>query len=473
MTKSKLKVKTRFCPSPTGLLHLGNVRTALFNALLAVGQQGTFLLRIEDTDKTRSDVEYTEALQVDMLWLGLDWNEGPGREGDAGPYWQSQRQAIYDKYYHELEAKNLAYPCFCTEQQLTLARKLQRAAGKPPRYPGTCRGLTKEQVQEKIASGIPATLRFHIPQDEQTTFHDLVRGEQRFNNNDIGDFIIRRGDGTSPFMYCNAIDDALMGVTHALRGEDHLTNTPRQIMILQALDLPIPTYGHISLIIGPDGTPLSKRHGSRSLQVLREQGYLPKAVNNYLARLGHYYPQDKLMSFAELAEHFSLTSLGSAPARFDANQLLFWQREAVAELTGEHFWVWAGELVDSLVPENAREVFMQSIRPNVTFPTDVEHWAKIIYTETWAYGEEQRQILQQAEAKFFTTALQALEEHGPNIEKINAVLKETLQVKGKALFQPLRVALTNEIHGPELAQLFELLGKERVAERLRNALSCL
>ena len=282
-------VKTRFCPSPTGYLHLGNVRTALFSALLAKHSKGCFLLRIEDTDKTRSDDVFTHALIEDLRWLGLHWQEGVDAGGDLGPYHQSQRQSIYDDYYERLIAMKMAYMCFCTEEQLTLQRTLQQKAGKPPRYSGVCRHLSDAEIKEKIAAGVKPTLRFCIPENEMITFTDMVRGEQRFNSNDLGDFVIKRADGTAPFMYGNAIDDALMGVTHVLRGEDHLTNTPRQIAILKALNLPVPQYGHIALIVGPDGAPLSKRHGSRSLRALHEEGFLPMAIVNYLARLGHYY----------------------------------------------------------------------------------------------------------------------------------------------------------------------------------------
>ncbi|HVV67875.1 MAG TPA: glutamate--tRNA ligase [Gammaproteobacteria bacterium] len=463
-------LKTRFCPSPTGLVHLGNIRTALFNALLAKGQGGIFLLRIEDTDKARSDVQFAEALQEDLRWLGLDWDEGPGCEGAAGPYWQSQRQTIYDRYYQQLEQLKLAYPCFCTEQQLALARKLQRSAGKPPRYAGTCRELTKEAIAEKLAQGLQPTLRFQVPLDQETVFHDLVRGEQRFKNNDIGDFIIRRADGTPPFMYCNAIDDALMGVTHALRGEDHLTNTPRQIMILKALNLPIPQYGHISLIIGSDGAPLSKRHGSRSIQALREQGYLPKAINNYLARLGHYYAAEQLMDMQELAERFSLKSLGAAPARFDANQLLYWQREVVQRLDNLAFWQWAGEAAQQLVPEQTKDLFINSVRTNVTFPADCAHWAQVFYQEDWSYGEEQQTILREAGAKYFAVVEKVLNQQGAKLDDVIAALKTELQVKGKMLFQPLRIALTGEMHGPELLVIFELLGEKRLADRIEKAM---
>jgi glutamyl-tRNA synthetase len=467
----KTLLKTRFCPSPTGFLHLGNMRTALFNALLAKGQCGIFLLRIEDTDKTRSETHYTDAVQKDLQWLGLQWDEGPNHDAGAGPYWQSQRQAIYDKYYQQLEEKNLAYPCFCTEQQLALTRKIQVSSGKPPRYAGTCRQLTPEAVQEKLAQGLKPALRFIIPLNQETSFDDLVRGDQRFNNNDIGDFIIRRADGTAPFMYCNAIDDALMGVTHALRGEDHLTNTPRQIMILKALNLPIPTYGHISLIVGDDGAPLSKRHGSRSIEALREEGYLPVAIVNYLARLGHHYAEEHWMDLEQLSVHFSIKSLGSAPARFDAHQLLHWQHESVLRLNKEELWQWMNLQDDPALPADQHDIFIETVRNNITFPQDAKKWLDRLYTEEWNHGDTEQQVLREAGAVFFETAIHALDALGADVEKITTQLKEKLNVKGKALFQPLRVALTGEIHGPELAQIALLLGKMRMKQRLEKALN--
>lgn len=461
-------IKSRFCPSPTGLLHLGNVRTALFNTLLANGQHGIFLVRIEDTDKARSTQESADALQVDMKWLGLDWDEGPGKDKGAGPYWQSQRQSIYDHYYQILEQKGLVYPCFCSEQQLAIARKIQLSTGKPPRYSGTCRSLTQEVVSQKLAAGLQPALRFRVPQNQQTVFDDLVRGQQSFDNNDIGDFIIRRADGTPPFMYCNAIDDALMGVTHALRGEDHLTNTPRQIMILQALDLPVPTYGHISLIIGSDGSPLSKRTGSRSVQELREQGFWPIAVVNYLARLGHYYPEGHFMSFEELASKFSLSSLSGAPARFDYHQLLHWQREALLHAQPEQIWQWMGETVHDHVPDAHKDLFIKTITPNILFPNEAAHWVWLIYSQELGYSEVSQAILKEANPDYFKIALEVIANGGLDYQKIIETLKSKLHLKGKALFQPLRVALTNELHGPELAPLIELIGMSQVKRRLEN-----
>ncbi len=465
MTTTKLK--SRFCPSPTGLMHLGNTRTALFSALLARHANGIFLLRIEDTDKQRSEERYTDILMTDLLWLNLPWQEGPNHDLGAGPYWQSQRQPIYDRYYAQLEQSDLAYPCFCSEQQLALHRKVQRAAGKPPRYPGTCRQLTPAQIQEKLAQGLQPVLRFAVPEHAEIVFTDLVRGEQRFASDDLGDFIIRRGDGTPPFMYCNAIDDALMGVTQALRGEDHLTNTPRQILILQALKLPIPSYGHITLIVGPDGSPLSKRHGSRSVQELREQGFLPAAIVNYLARLGHYYDDDSFMSIEQLAAKFSLENLGKSPARFDPHQLLRWQKEAVAHLSHEQLWDWLeGRLQKKLIPADKRELFLATVQPNIAFPDDAQAWANIFFSDEITPSDEARAILAATPKTFFEAATEALKTSGPDFSALSKILKEKHNVSGKNLFQPLRAALTGELHGPEMAKMFILLGEKKIHERL-------
>lgn len=465
------KVKTRFCPSPTGLVHLGNIRTALFNALFVRAHHGIFLLRIEDTDKERSKEKYTNWLQEDLTWLGLKWDEGPNVGGDNGPYHQSERQAIYDKYYAQLEKSGLAYPCFCSEEQLELSRKIQRSQGKPPRYAGTCRNLTKEEVEEKLAQGEKATLRFKVDEAATITFNDLVKGEQTFYGRDIGDFIIRRTDGTPPFMYCNAIDDAMMKVTNVFRGDDHLTNTPRQIMMLQALDLSVPQYGHISLIVGNDGAPLSKRTGSRSVQQLRAEGFLPIAINNYLARLGHHFEDEsKLMTLDELAAGFKVESLGSAPARYDESQLLHWQKTAVLSLNADEFWDWLGEMVQHIVPKDRREQFVETVHPNVVFPVDAKNWAEIFFSDNLEFNDENIATLREAGESFFTTALEAIEQRGIDVKAITQMLKEKCNVKGKQLFMPLRLAATGQLHGPELPQVFSLLGKEKLKARLAQVL---
>src|SRR3990167_5558135 len=402
-------IKTRFCPSPTGYIHLGNVRTALFSALLAKHLKGCFLLRIEDTDKARSDEVFTHALIEDLRWLGLHWDEGVEVGGEFGPYHQSHRQNIYDDYYERLIAMKMAYPCFCTEAQLSLHRTLQQKSGKPPRYSGACRRLSETEIQNKIAMGIKPTLRFQLLENETITFVDMVRGEQRFESNDLGDFVIRRADGTAPFMYGNAIYDALMGVTHVLRGEDHVANTPRQLAILKALNLPVATYGHIALIIGSDGAPLSKRHGSRSVKVLREEGFLPMAIVNYLARLGHYYGHDEFLSIADLSAQFKVESLAKSPAKFNEKQLLFWQSLAVSKLNENAFWEWVGDSIRILVPEVKRQDFFAAILPNIQFPMDVKNWAESLFDELPEWDDEQRGIIEAAGSEYFSQALIALD----------------------------------------------------------------
>lgn len=461
-------MKSRFCPSPTGYIHLGNARTALFNFLIAQAQQGHFLLRIEDTDAERSKQEYVVGLMRDLHWLGAVWDEGADAKGEHGPYYQSQRADIYEQYYQKLMNNGQAYPCFCSEDQLALSRKIQRAQGQAPRYAGTCRNLTTEEVQAKIAKGEKATLRFKMPKDELIEFDDLVKGKQQFNSNDIGDFIIRRADGGSSFMFCNAVDDALMQVTMVMRGEDHLTNSPRQIMILKALNLPQLTYAHISLIVGQDGSPLSKRHGSKSIAELRELGYLPVAVVNYLARLGHSYENPDFMSMSELCEQFSAQRLGSAPAKFDAKQLDYWQKIAVMALTADEIKQWLGEhFIASLAAEKVA-AFIQLVQPNIVFPADALVWRDILFADTLVLQQDAQEVIAQAGNDYLQALQEALTNHGENYQAITAQLKETLGVKGKALFQPLRVALTGQLHGPELAPILQLMGASLAIERVKT-----
>ena len=468
-------IKTRFAPSPSGEIHLGNLRTALFNALLAMGRQGVFLLRIEDTDVQRSRKEHVEALLRDLRWLGLHWQEGPATGGPHGPYYQAQRLEIYRRYYDELAANGASYPCFCSGDQLARARRGQRIAGQPPRYPGTCANLSADEVQHRLDAGMQPTVRFRVPVGEAIEFDDLVRGGQRFQSDEIGDFIIRRSDGSAAFFFTNAIDDALMGVTHVLRGEDHLTNTPRQLLILKALGLQAPAYGHVSLLVGADGAPLSKRHGSRSVRELREQGYLPAALLNYLARLGHSFESAALCDLDQLAAGFSLQRLGRAPARFDEQQLSHWQKEAVGAASLD-------ELVDwfKLSPEYrqlpaapdaaALEALLAVLRDNVVMPADAAAWVRRLAGDELEPEPEAQQVLDAAGRAFFQQALTALEGAG-DFRSFAGAVGKAAGVKGRPLFMPLRVALTGVTHGPEMQRVWEWLGPARCRGRLQDALN--
>ena len=462
-----IDVKTRFAPSPTGLLHLGNVRTALFNALLARRQAGRFLLRIEDTDRERSRPEYVAALLEDLRWLGLDWQEGPEIGGPGEPYAQSARGGIYARYYRRLEAAERVYPCFCAPAELALSRKAQLAAGRPPRYAGTCARLTDVERAARLERGLRPTLRFRVPLGRAVEFADLVRGPQRFASDDIGDFVIRRADGTPQFFFANAVDDALMEITHVLRGEDHLANTPRQLLLLEALELPAPRYGHLALIVGADGGPLSKRAGDLSLRELRAAGYLPEALLNYLARLGHAYERDAWMEPAELASGFSTEHLGRAPARYDEAQMLHWQTEGVQRATAERLWAWMGASVWERVPSDRSEAFVAAIRPNVRFPTDALLWAERLFGADLTPSADSRAAIAAANPEFYAHALAAYDRHGAAYQPLIDELRQRTGAKGKSLFMPLRAALTGETHGPELALILQLLPPETVRRRLR------
>jgi glutamyl-tRNA synthetase len=464
-----MTVRTRFSPSPTGNIHLGNARAAIFSALYAAKHDGVFILRIEDTDAERSEEKYIEGLQDDLHWLGIDWQEGPGVDGKFGPYRQSLRQETYNIYYTVLEKKKLIYPCFCTDQELLLARKRQLSRGLPPRYLGTCKKLTAEDIQKKLDEGRQPAWRFMVPENEIVEFTDIVKGPQHFATQDIGDFIIRRADGTAPFLFCNAVDDATMKVTHVLRGEDHIANTPRQILLLQAMDLSLPQYGHLSLIVGDDGAPLSKRHGSSSVKDIREAGFLPQAIMNYLARLGHVCESQELLDFNHLAEQFVLEKLSRSPARFDTTQLMYWQKTAVQGLDAENMWRWLGESVSGQVPLNMQDLFIKVVKGNIEFPEDALKWAKIFFHDKIDFDEASAAAIRDAGEQFFVEAENAVTRNGTNINAVLEEMKTTLGLSGKKLFMPLRAALTGRIDGPEMANIAEILGQEKMQHRLSRA----
>lgn len=451
-------IKTRFAPSPTGLLHIGNARTALFSALLG----DTFLLRIEDTDAERSRSEFVDGLLEDLAWLGIRWEEGPSNSVPTPLWYQSQRSDLYREYYQKLEASGHAYPCFCSAQELEIHRKVQLSSGRPPRYSGKCAKLTPEEQTARMAEGGQPTLRFRVEKGQTVEFTDGVRGPQKFQSEDIGDFIIRRADGSAAFFFCNAIDDSLMGVSRVVRGEDHLTNTPRQILILRALDLPIPEYAHSALILGDDGAPLSKRNGSRSVRELREAGFFPVAVLNVMARLGHHYESDELMDLASLKAGFRVTSLGRSPARFDITHLKHWQSLALRQVTDHEIDQWLNAETRALVPNASLPIFREIVRSNCESPSDAFIWARILFTDEPLDSAK----LDMPDDSYFRAALAAHDAHPTDYSGFIASLKELSGAKGKSLFMPLRMALTGRHDGPELAQLYQVLPSTRIVHRL-------
>jgi nondiscriminating glutamyl-tRNA synthetase len=457
---------TRFAPSPTGELHLGNARTALFNLLLARNAGGRFLLRIEDTDTERSREVHTAALMADLRWLGIEWDAGPDREDERGPYRQSQRGALYAQYFTELERQEAVYPCFCSALELELSRRAQLSAGKPPRYAGTCRELSPAERERRRAQGLPATLRFRVPRGARVAFVDFVHGPQSFLSEDIGDFVVRRADGSAAFFFSNAVDDARMGVTHALRGEDHLTNTPRQLLILAALGLPAPVYGHVALIVGADGAPLSKRHGAVSVRQYRERGYQPAALLNHLFRLGHSTPQHGLLTPEGMARAFDPAHLGRAPARFDEQQLHVWQKDAVHHLSAAAARAWLAGILPAGLDERAAAAFVAAVLPNLVLPEDARPWVDIVFGSPPALEPAGEELVRQAGAGYFSAAAAAAAKDGNDLPAIAGAVRAATGRTGADLYMPLRVALTGRAHGPELAPLLKAMPPGKARERL-------
>ena len=459
---------TRFAPSPTGHLHLGNARTALLNYLAARASGGRFILRIEDTDETRSSDCFMHDQLADLRWLGLSWDEGPDVGGPQAVYRQHYRRAIYEEWLGKLDAAGAIYPCFCTPAELNVARRQQLAAGQQPRYAGTCRDLSEAQRCERLVRGQGAALRFKVTEGRVVEFADLIHGEQRVASDVVGDFIIRRADGVTAVFFSNALDDALMGITLVLRGDDHLAKTPRQILILEALGLPRPRYAHVPLLLGIDGAPLSSRHGDLSLRDLRRRGFLPGALRNDLVRLGHSCATDAWLDDEAMVRAFDVSRLDRAAAKFDEVQLKRWQKEAASHLSTEEFVDWAGQHLPAHLTQTQRASFASAVRCNVESPLDVKHWAEVIFGKLTTYGDEAQAAMREATPAFFSVAAEVLDRTGDFSQAARDIGQRTNR-NGPLLYGPLRAALTGETYGPDLGPLLTLLTREEVQARLSAA----
>ena len=460
-------MRVRFAPSPTGSLHVGNARTALFNWLLARGHGGTFILRIEDTDAARSTRESEASMLRDLRWLGLDWDEGPDVGGSRGPYRQTERMHLYQSYAMELINAGAAYHCFCTTAQLEADRLEAVATGRPVLYPGTCRRITREAAEERIAAGEKPAIRFRIPEHRDVVFTDEVRGDVRFQTDVLGDPIIVRADGMPAYNFAVVVDDALMEVTHVIRGEDHITNTPRQSLMYEALGFTPPAFAHLSLVMGPDHTPLSKRHGATSVSEFRAKGYLPEALVNYLALIGWSPGHDQeLLPIDELARRFSLEAVGHSAGVFDEEKLAWANRHylkiadpaRLAELSVPYFQR-AGV---PMTPGADALAFLASAMAMASASVDRIDQVPSRLALLFDFSPERalndariREELSVSDARAVVSALAEELASAPRLdrERFRAVanqVKTRTGQKGKALFHPIRVALTGRAEGPEL-----------------------
>jgi nondiscriminating glutamyl-tRNA synthetase len=475
------RVRVRFAPSPTGQLHVGNARTALYNFLFARKVGGTFILRLEDTDRERSTEEAEKAILEDLTWLDLAWDEGPNRSGPHGPYRQSERLEIYRRYAQTLLEKGEAYRCYCTPEELEEKRNLALARGIPPKYDGRCRNLTAEEERAATDSGRPFSLRYRV-NARNILFKDLVKNRMSFDGQKIGDFVILRSDGVASYNFAVVIDDAQMEITHVIRGEDHLANTARQILLYQSLGFHPPQFAHLSMILGPDRSPLSKRHGATAVAYFREEGYLPEALVNYLALLGWSAEDGKeIFKLGELAERFSLKRVARSSAVFDLDKLKWLNRAHLKLLSKEEALLRALPFIrqeKDAVPEpdpQWLQAALEAVLGEVDTLRQLPERLKVFIGDEITWHSEAEHLLAKKESqkviRGFANELSAVDKiTAENAPHILAALGNKLGVSGRDLYLPLRVATTGQTHGPELEKIFVLLGKDRLIKRVEAAI---
>jgi glutamyl-tRNA synthetase len=458
-------IVTRFPPSPTGFLHIGGARTALFNWLFARRHGGKFILRIEDTDQARSTDEATDAILESMIWLGLNWDEGP--------YFQSKRTGLYNEAIDRLLSTGQAYHCHCPPGELERKREAAKAAGLKPKYDGTCR-------EKGLGPAPGSVVRLKIPLTGTTLFNDLVKGPIRFNNEELDDLVLRRSDGSPTYHLAVVVDDISLGITHVIRGDDHVNNTPRQILIYQGLKEPLPLYAHVPMILGPDKTRLSKRHGAMSVMAYAEMGFLPEALLNALVRLGWSYGDQEKFTMGELVEKFSLENVGKSAGVFNPEKLLdlnaWYIRESPDEVLAEKLLPFLKKL-DMAPPETGwLKKVVATLKPRSKTLVEMADAARFYFVEEVVYEEKAGEKFLQPEALPFLIALRAKLEGSPGmdqaaLERVFSDLMGEMDIKLKQVAQPLRVALTGKTMSPGLFEIMEVLGKESVLKRIDRAVA--
>ncbi len=479
------QVRVRYAPSPTGHLHIGNARTALFNYLFARNQDGKFIIRIEDTDKKRNIAGGEESQLKYLKWLGIDWDESTDVGGEFGPYRQSERNEIYQKYYEELLEKGLAYKCYCTEEELEKEREEQVERGEMPRYSGKHRNLTTDEQDAFEKEGRLPSIRFRVQEDKVYKFNDMVKGEISFESNGIGDYVIVKKDGTPTYNFAVAVDDHLMEITHVLRGEDHISNTPKQIMIYEALGWEVPTFGHMTLIVNESRKKLSKRDESiiQFIEQYEDLGYLPEALFNFIGLLG-WSPagEEELYTKEQFIEIFDPARLSKSPAVFDTQKLTWMNNQymkslnedRLVELSLPHL-IRAGRVSENMTDEErqwAKELIVLH-QEKMSFGAEIVELTELFFKDKIEYEDEAKEVLAEEQVpevlQAFVNVIKELEAF--TAEEIKGAMKTVQKAtghKGKKLFMPIRVATTGQTHGPDLPIAIHLLGKDKVINRIES-----
>ncbi|TGE33111.1 glutamate--tRNA ligase [Desulfosporosinus sp. Sb-LF] len=478
-----MEIRVRFAPSPTGPLHIGGARSALFNYLWACKNKGTFIVRSEDTDLERSSRESEHNILESLRWLNIQWNEGIEVGGEHGPYRQTDRLALYREYTEKLVDSGHAYYCYCTEEELEQERQALSAKGETPRYLGKCRTLTSEQRAVLEKEGRKPVVRFRVPEGQAIHIMDHVRGDVVFDSNGIGDYVIVKSDGIPTYNFAVVIDDTTMNITHVIRGEEHLSNTPRQVLIYQALGLPTPEFAHISLILNTEGGKMSKRDGDTAVMDYQKKGYLPEAIANFIALLG-WAPsgEEEFYTLDELTEAFSLDRVSKSPAVFDLQKLNYMNAhylkkaapERLAELALPHVQEIGILPQGEQSPEQQQWLIgvVKAISEKIAYMAEVKDFVHYFHGDVPMEPEgEALEVLrgEQVPTVFglFKEKLQAVESLSE--AEVKVLLKQMtkeLKLGGKFVYMPVRVALTGQMHGPELYDIIPLLGRENVLKRL-------
>lgn len=475
------KIKVRFAPSPTGPLHIGGARSALFNYLFARHHGADMILRIEDTDLDRSKREYEEEIIDSLHWLGIDWEEGVDVGGEQAPYRQTERLEIYQAYARRLLEAGQAYYCFCSEEELEAERQDLSEKGQMPRYSGKCRKLSQEQIEAKLAQGLVPTLRFIVPGNQIYLLDDLVRGRVSFDSENIGDFIIMKSDGIPTYNYAVVVDDDLMGVTHVIRAEEHLPNTPRQLMLYEALNFKRPEFAHISLILGEDRQKMSKRHGATSIIQYREMGYLPESMFNFLAFMG-WSPEGEevMLSREEIIKCFTLERVSKSPAVFDLDKLNWLNQQYIKKLSLLDLGIAVQPFIKrskyaaraaQLTPQHL-DLFLAAVHERLVCLADIEEHLELFFGEP-LYEEAAWPVLQQEHVPVVLKAFLDVLPEKPGFDELGPMIKTLIKqhkLKPAQVYMPLRCALSGRTHGVDLPYLIAVWGREESARRIDKTL---
>ncbi len=482
------QVRVRFAPSPTGHLHIGGARSALFSYLFARQNNGKFIIRFEDTDQVRNVDDAEERLLKDLRWLGIDWDESVDTDGNYGPYRCTDRLDIYRKYVEQLLSEGKAYYCFCTSEQLEKERQQQINKGETAMYSGKCKHLTKEQKEEYFVKGYKPNIRFDVVQSKNVCVNDLIRGNIEFDSSGIGDFIIMRPNGLPTYNFAVTIDDYLMKISHVIRGEEHLTNTPRQLMIYNAFSWEVPQFAHVSLILNPDRQKMSKRDESiiQFIDQYKELGFLPEAVMNFIALFGWSPEGEKeIFSKEELINEFSLERVNKSPAVFNVEKLYWMNNHYIKEAKLEKiielclpYLKEVGYIKNNLNKEDQKwvEKLIDLYKEQLNYGQEIVDLTKMFFIESIEYDDVGIEILKEEYTKIvlkaFNQELEKLIEFTPEtIKESLKIVQDTTGYKGKKLFMPIRIAITGVSHGRDLPDTLYLLGKDKIFIRLNNVLT--